>query len=138
MKKLFISLLTCTLLLTSVAHARSTIPITNLENEAIAAASGKVLTLDDVAKALRQAAVVRGWSVEDTGPGKAVATLDVRGKHTIKVDIDYTEKAMSFKYKDSVNMKYGRNDESQAVIHPFYIKWVRNLLSDVRAELGRF
>jgi len=125
-------------ILSGTAHARTPIPIVNLENETIAAASGKALTLDDVARALRQAAPHRGWSIEEAGPGKAVATLDVRGKHSVKVDIGYTEKSMSFKYKDSVNMKYGSDEEGKPVIHPFYIKWVRTLLSDVRAELGRF
>jgi hypothetical protein len=35
-------------------------------------------------------------------------------------------------------MKYGSDDEGKPVIHPFYSKWVRNLLSDLRIELGRF
>lgn len=138
MKNLLIIFLFAILPLSGTAHARATIPIVNLENETITATSGKALTLDDVAKALRQAATVRGWSIEESGPGRAVATLEVRGKHRVKVDIVYTEKDMSFKYKDSVNMKYGSDDEGKPVIHPFYIKWVRTLLSDVRAELGRF
>ncbi len=133
-----LSALLCLFFFASPVHARSAVPIVNLENESIAAASGKALTLDDVAKALLQAAPVRGWTIEDGGPGKAVATLEVRGKHTIKVDVEYTERSISFKYKDSVNMKYGSDDEGKPVIHPFYSKWVRNLLSDLRIELGRF
>jgi hypothetical protein len=133
-----LSILLSLFLSASPVHARSAVPIVNLENESIAAASGKALTLDDVAKALRQAAPVRGWRIENGGPGKAVATLEVRGKHTIKVDISYTEKSISFKYKDSVNMKYASDDDGKPVIHPFYNKWVQNLLSDIRIELGRF
>lgn len=138
MKTLAIIFLLAISSLFGAAHARTPIPIVNLENQAIAAASGKVLTMDDVARALRQAAPQRGWRIEEIGPGKAVATLEVRGKHTIKVDIGYTEKAISFNYKDSINMKYGKDDAGNPVIHPFYMKWVANLLSDVRIELGRF
>ncbi len=138
MKNLLVVFLFAILSLAGSAHARTPIPIVNLENQPIAAASGKPLSLDDVAKALRQAAPIRGWSIEEAGSGKAVATLDVRGKHSVKVDIGYTEKSLSFTYKDSTNMKYGLDDEGKPVIHPFYIKWVRTLLSDVRAELGRF
>jgi hypothetical protein len=140
MKRLQNSLLVllCLFFWVGPVNARAPVPVVNLENESIAAASGKALTLDDVAKALRQAAPVRGWRIEDGGPGKAVATLEVRGKHTIKVDISYTEKNISFKYKDSVNMKYASDDDGKPVIHPFYNKWVQNLLGDIRVELGRF
>ncbi len=138
MKRSMLVLLSCTLFLFSTAHARSPVPLVNLENQSIAAASGKSLTLDDIARALRQAAPNRGWRIEEVGPGDAVAILEVRDKHTIKVDIHYTEKTISFKYKDSLNMKYGTNDEGRPVIHPFYMKWVQNLYSDIRVELGRF
>ncbi|MDP2432559.1 MAG: hypothetical protein Q8O33_11050 [Pseudomonadota bacterium] len=136
--KYFLLPLLCLFFLTGTVHARSTIPVVNLENESIMAASGKVLSLDDIARALRLAAPKRGWRIEETGPGKAIGTLEVRGKHTIKVDIGYTERAISFTYKDSVNMKYGKDGDGNPVIHPFYIKWVQNLLSDVRAEVSRF
>lgn len=138
MKYLLIALLFGIISISGMAHARSAIPIVNLENESIMAASGKALSLDDIARALRLAAPKRGWLIEETGPGKAVGTLEVRGKHTIKVDIRYTEKAISFLYLDSVNMKYGKDAEGNPVIHPFYSKWVQNLLSDVRAEVSRF
>lgn len=138
MKYLLVTFLFAFLSLSVPAHARSPVPIVNLENQPLAAASGKPLTLDDVATALRRAAPQRGWTITEIAPGKAVATLEVRGKHTIKVEVGYSEKAISFIYKDSVNMKYGKDDEGRPVIHPFYIKWVQNLLSDVRAEAGRF
>lgn len=131
-------ILLCLFFLSVTAHARSPVPLVELENQAIAAASGKALTLDDVARALRQAAPHRGWNIAEIAPGKAVATLEVRGKHTIKVEVDYTPSSISFHYKDSDNMKYGKDEEGHAVIHPFYMKWVANLLSDVRIELGRF
>lgn len=140
MKRLQESLLAllCLFFLSVTAHARSPVPLVELENQAIAAASGKALTLEDVTKALRQAAPKRGWDIAEISPGKAVATLEVRGKHTIKLDVDYTASSISFYYKDSINMKYGKDDEGHPAIHPFYMKWVANLLSDVRSELGRF
>jgi len=138
MKHLLVVFLLGLLSIAGAAHGRGAIPVENFENEAIAAASGKALTLDEVARALRQAAPKRGWRIEDAGPGKALATLEVRGKHTIRVDVAYTEKSISLLYKDSINMKYGTDDAGKPVIHPFYEKWVRNLLKDLRAELGRY
>lgn len=137
MKNILFSLLIALFALAAPALAREAVPIVNLENQTIAAGSGKTLTLDDVRRALRQAASVRSWTVEDTAPGQALATLMVRGKHTIRVDVTYTEKTISFKYRDSVNMKYGKNEEGMPVIHPFYMKWVDNLMADLRVELAR-
>lgn len=137
MKNILFSLLIALYALAAPALAREAVPIVNLENQTIAAGSGKTLTLDDVRRALRQAASVRSWTVEDTAPGQALATLMVRGKHTIKVDVTYTDKTISFKYRDSVNMKYGKNEEGKPVIHPFYMKWVDNLMADLRVELAR-
>jgi hypothetical protein len=138
MKSLYLFLFLTLFAASGVAQARSPVPLINLENQSIAAASGKALSLDDVARALRQAAPVRHWRIEEVTPGKAVAILEVRDKHSVKVDVSYTEKSISFNYKDSANMKYGHDDEGRPVIHPFYMKWVQNLLSDVRIELGRF
>jgi len=120
------------------AHARNPVPLVNLENQAIAAASGKPLTLDDIKKALHQAGVIRGWTIEDVVPGKAVGTLMVRNKYTTRVDITYTETTISFKYKDSVNLDYGSAEDGKPVIHPSYMKWVNNLLHDLRLELSLF
>lgn len=137
MKQLFLSLLVALFAFTGQALARDAVPLVNLENQAISTGSGKTLTLDDVRRALRQAAAVRGWSIEDLAPGKALATLMVRGKHTVRVDVSYTEKSVSFTYRDSVNMKYSKNEEGRPVIHPFYMKWVDNLMTDLRVELAR-
>ncbi len=134
----FMLILLSFIILSVPAQARSPVPLVNLENQSIAAASGKALSLDDVARALRQAVPVRNWRIEEVGPGRAVAILEVRGKHMVKLDVSYTDKSISFNYKDSANMKYGQDDEGRPVIHPFYMKWVQNLLSDVRIELGRF
>ena len=138
MKTLFFAFLLGIFSLNATVQARDTVPLINLENQAISASSGKPLSLADVARALRQAAPLRGWTIEEIGPGKALATLVVRNKHTIKVDISYTESTISFIYRDSDNMKYSKNSEGNPVIHPFYLKWVQNLVTDVRVELGRF
>lgn len=137
MKNIVVSLLIAFFAFASLAHARDAAPLVNLENQPISTGSGKTLTLDDVRRALRQASAVRGWSIEDGAPGQALATLVVRGKHTIKVDVAFTEKTISFKYRDSVNMKYGTNEDGKPVIHPFYMKWVDNLMADLRIELAR-
>lgn len=137
-KRLMFVLLLCTLCLANAAYARPPVPIVNLENQPIAATSGKPLTLDEVHQALRKAAALKGWTIAEVAPGKAVGTLVVRNKHTIKTDIAYSEDTMSFTYKDSVNMKYGKDMDEQPVIHPFYMNWVRELFDAVKIELARF
>jgi len=138
MKSIVTALLVAFLAFSFPAHARSPVPLVELENQSISSGSGKPLTLDDVQHALQQAAPVRGWVIDEQGPGYAVATLNVRNKHTIRVDITYTEASISLKYKDSTNMKYGTDNDGKVVIHPYYMKWVDNLLTDLRVQLARF
>lgn len=136
-RNLLIALLACTLFDFGAAHARNPVTLVDIENEPIAAGSGKSLTLEEVGSALRQAGRIQGWSIDVVAPGTAMGTLVVRNKHTIKVDIRFTDKALSIKYKDSINMKYGTNSDGQPVIHPYYMTWIQNLLQDLRIELGR-
>lgn len=118
-------------------HARAPVPLVELENEPIEAVAGGTPTLENVRIALARGAATKGWTIADVGPGEATGTLVVRNKHTVQVAITYTEKSISIKYKDSSNMKFGQDSEGQRVIHPFYMKWVRNLVDAVKVELAR-
>lgn len=136
MKSLLSALaLVLSLAVSSPVWARASVPIENLPNNLAVAASGKVLTLDEVKRTIQMAAMLKNWSLEDKGPGAMVATLNVRGKHTIVVDVSYTASSYSFTYNNSaVNMNYTQ-DGGQGVIHPNYNKWVQDLRKAIQIEL---
>lgn len=105
------------------ACSRHTVPIVDYDNIAIMTKSEKALSLNDVKKALIIAAAEtkRNWQTTDVSPGHAKATLVVRGKHTIVIDITYSESKIAVKYSDSTNMKYSAESKE---IHPSYNTWV--------------
>ena len=116
------------------AHARSGVPVADFENMPAIAASGQPASPAQIKAAIEAAAQHNGWTVTAPAPNHVVASLNVRGKHTVVTDIDYTPGKYSVKYKDSVNMNF---DPSTRVIHPFYNKWVQGLVDAIRAEAVR-
>jgi hypothetical protein len=116
------------------AIARTPVPIINHDNIAVATNSGKTLQLEQVKQAIQSAAAAKTWSIAFQSDGKLLATLHVRGKHTIVVEIAYAADKYSLQYRDSTNMKFGEL-EGTKVIHPFYNKWVQELKEAIRIEL---
>ncbi|MGE5467385.1 MAG: hypothetical protein ACM3Y9_08180 [Ignavibacteria bacterium] len=117
------------------AAARSPVPIVNHPDVAVVSGSGKELTAAQVAQAIQVGAATRGWTTVQQGEGKLIATLPlVHRKHTVMVEITYSNRSYSVVYKDSANMKYGVVD-GQPVIHPFYNNWVNDLITAIRLEL---
>lgn len=149
------------LLVTPFAHAQRTLePIVNYENQEIRTASGKTPSQAQVKAAIEQAAKAgvpsaRGqvWDLKEVAPGQLVGTLDVRGKHTVMVSITFSPTAYSVTYKDSVNMHYGpaaemERDPSSPIlirakptgqfeIHPYYNRWVKALVNNIRLEIKK-
>lgn len=146
--------------ISSAAHAGRTAPLINYENVAIVGQPDKILSLEDVSHAVAVAAVAKNWTLSDVSPGQATATLVVRNKHTMIVKITYTEKTLSIKYMDSINMNYDPAHKEyapttsnlnalgqpvsdsapakvQEVIHPNYNVWVGQLLKAIQVELTR-
>lgn len=78
---------------------------------------------------IKTAAINRGWSVSDAGPGVIKATLKTR-THVAVVDIHYTKQTYSINYVSSVDLLY--NGER---IHRNYNKWVRTLENDINKGL---
>lgn len=86
-------------------------------------------SLVEVGEAIQQAAARRGWSVEEAGPGRVLATLRLRG-HRATVEIAYSARAFSITYRDSDNLRAG-----DGVIHRNYNSWVLKLEQTIRGEL---
>ena len=131
-------LLAATLSLATIhASAREPVPIVNHENVPVAAAGAKQLSAAQVKQAIVRATPPRPWEFTETGPGKLLATLQVRGKHTVSADIAYSADQYSIVYRDSANMKYGSAPDGRPVIHPFYNTWIGELREAIRISLSK-
>lgn len=108
----------------------TTAPIMNVSDTAVATASGKSLSQQDVRGAILRAGAALGWQMRDEGPGMMVGTLNLR-KHTAVVEIPYSARSYSVKYRSSVNL-----DEKDGVIHKNYNGWIQNLTRGINAQLS--
>ncbi|MFJ5444705.1 hypothetical protein ACIKP9_00535 [Methylobacillus methanolivorans] len=129
-------LLLASIIMSTPALARSTVPAINLDNIAITSASGASLKDSDVEQAIITAAGINQWSITKKEPGEIIAKLVVRNKHMIEVKILYSATQYSLLYSGSDNMKYELKD-STTYIHPFYNKWVAALRESIDRELLR-
>jgi hypothetical protein len=123
-------------LLATPAFARSAVPLVEFPDQGIAAPAGKTLTDAEVREAIVRAAKSLGWTLDPAGDQKLVATLVVRNKHTIAVNIAYTPEKVSVTFNSSINMKYEVKG-GVAVIHPNYNEWTRKLVDAIRFEAGK-
>lgn len=130
MKKLF-AVLWLSAALALMAGCR-TAPVYNVENAPIVTATGKSLTEQQVRQAIVTAGAGLGWTMSEVAPGHMVATLKIRD-HLAKADVNYSPKAFSIAYKDSVNLKY---DGTQ--IHSNYNGWIHNLQNAITAALSAY
>lgn len=132
---IFLAIMMC---LAGTAEARSSVPIVNLENNAIVTSSGKEPTLDAVAQAIKAAGAsqVYTWTVSEDTPGVMKLTTFVRAKHTVVVTVTYDTKVYSILYASSINMNYKAKDGKE-VIHPFYNTWTQDLKKGIDAELKK-
>ena len=113
----------------AAAGCHRTAPINTLH--AVISVS-KNLTKTQVRDAIYVACPQRGWTARDISSNTIEATLTVRNKHTVVVDIIYSPNDYTIKYKSSDNMR-----AEGGAIHPNYNKWVDNLRRDIDKELAR-
>ena len=101
-------------------------PILNVNDEAVASPPGKTLTQDQVRDAILRAGSALGWVMKEEKPGLIVGTLNLR-QHTAVVDIPYSVKSYSIRYKSSVNL-----NEANGQIHKNYNGWIRSMTELLR------
>jgi hypothetical protein len=120
-----------TLLIVAAALAGcSTAPIMNVQDSPVVAASGRNLSQDQVRGAIVRAGAALGWQMKDEGPNMLVGTLQLR-THTAVVEIPYSPRAYSVKYRSSVNL-----EEKNGSIHKNYNGWIQNLTRGINAQLS--
>lgn len=134
MKLLKSAILIFSAILSLNAFAREAVAIVNYDNIPVVATSGNAPSAEHIKQAILLAAGTKSWSVVLQANGQLLATLNVRGKHTVVTEIAYAIDKYSLTYRDSTNMKFGERD-GQRVIHPFYNKWVLELKEAIRIEL---
>ncbi|MES2942412.1 MAG: hypothetical protein V4772_06040 [Pseudomonadota bacterium] len=105
------------------------VPIMNVNDAVITNASGKPMSNAEVRSSIVRAGTALGWQMRDEGSNKLVATLLLRD-HSAVVEIPYSSKAYSIKYRSSTNLK-----ESGGNIHKNYNGWIQNLTRRINAEL---
>ncbi|MBS0545698.1 MAG: hypothetical protein JSR40_18405 [Proteobacteria bacterium] len=135
--RLLTALVAATLLAATPAMARAPVPIINHDSIVIATGSGTAPQAEQVRQAIVAAAGAKGWTLATQADGRLLATLVVRNKHTIVVDIAYAADSFSLNYKDSINMKFEDRVVEGKVIHPFYNRWVQELKDAIQLELRK-
>ncbi len=123
-------------LVATPAAARSPVPLVEFKDQAIPPRDGKAPTDDQVRAAIERAATVLSWTVVPAGENRLLATLVVRNKHTIAVNLTWTPDKLSATYASSVNMKYEMTAKGP-VIHPFYNDWVKTFVELILAEVAK-
>lgn len=125
-------LLACMLLLTSLTlGCRKGSPI--LTPSSTFASTSSTVQLSEVKRQIMLACVESGWTAYESGTNTVEAKLVVRGKHTVVVDIPYTQNSYQIVYKNSINMEHS---PSKGVIHPNYNKWVNTLNANISKKLS--
>jgi hypothetical protein len=138
------------LFVTGCASSRI-VPLHNIDDHTI------VLELSEqqVKEAVHTGIDAAGWTIENEAPGKILATYTHKRKHTVAVNIRYTDKNYSINYAYSIRMKVYCNDQDlskgitltkwpeqtcsgarPALIHRAYNKWVKRLNSEINAALS--
>lgn len=93
----------------------------------------KRMSINKIERAIRNGAGRKGWDARKIRNGLIVATILVRNKYFVAVNINYNAYGYKISYKNSRNMKYNPADNS---IHPSYNKWVRLLQDNINYELS--
>jgi hypothetical protein len=129
-------LLFASLIVAAGAEAqRLPVPIVNHENLLVAVSSKTAPTTDTVTQAIVNGAQARKWTISRIPDSSKIhAKLFVNKKHTVVVEIENTATTYSVRYVSSIDMKYGV-ENGVPVIHPFYNRWVNELIESIRTEL---
>ncbi len=105
-----------------------TAPIKDVDNAPVPPGA----TEEQVQKAILEAGSSLGWSMKAKYPGLIVGFLGLRN-HMAEVEIPYTRRSYSIRYKSSSNLKY---DPANKTIHSNYNSWIENLDTAIRARVA--
>lgn len=92
--------------------------------------AGKDVSLDQMKKAITLAGAPLGWDMVETSPGMIEGVLYLRS-HIARIDIPYSTKSYSIKYKDSTNLEYDGQK-----IHSNYNGWIQRLDHAIKEQIS--
>jgi hypothetical protein len=95
------------------------------------------VSADKVEKIVKQALIARDWIPKSVGAGKIEAAYSNSGHggaYMAKIAVTYSNKEVTIKYLDSVNLKYQEKGELRT-IHPNYNRWINFLVKDINTQL---
>ena len=115
------------LLLVVLAGCRSA-PIRDVDKSPVPPGA----TEEQVQKAIMSAGNSLGWQMKVKEPGLIFGSLAVRN-HLAEVDIPYSSKSYSIRYKSSSNLDYNPTDRT---IHKNYNSWIQNLDTAIRSRMA--
>ena len=101
----------------------------NVEDAPVMVGEGDV-SLGQMKKAIIAAGATLGWNMTEASPGMIEGVLFLRS-HVAKVDIPYSTKSYSIKYKDSTDLNYDGQK-----IHSNYNGWVQNLDRAIKTQIS--
>lgn len=111
--------------LLALAGCRSA-PIMNVNDAPIAGTK----SMQQVEQAIVEAGHSLGWRMQPQGSGRVQGTLMLRD-HRAVVDVTYTPKTYSIRYKEGDNLNYDGTS-----IHKNYNGWIQNLDRAIYTRLG--
>lgn len=93
------------------------------------------MSKDQVHKAIKLALAQRDWRLESDKGGLVKASLNVRNRHFVTVQIRYTPKDVEISYVSSEGMDYSQESDGSKEIHRNYNNWTNNLIKSIRVNL---
>jgi hypothetical protein len=113
------------------AACARTEPVYNVEQDSVPASTQQKLSSEQVGKIIAQAALAKGWLVNEVRPGELHCTLKWRD-HSASVNITYSKKDYSIGLDSSQNLK-----ASDGMIHRKYNQRVRDLQNEIDKRLSQ-
>ena len=105
-----------------------TAPVLNIDSAPIVV--NEKHTFTDIKKAILRAGGTLGWNMKVKKDGHIIGTLQLR-EHVAVVDVTYSKKSYSIKYKSSVNLNY-----DGTIIHSNYNGWIQNLNRGIQVQIN--
>jgi hypothetical protein len=107
-------------------------PLYTVQQQPVPAAVTQKLSRDQYVRLYADAALQKGWQPMPVEPGRIRATLTIRAKHSLTVDILYDARSYSIVLVTSQAL-----NEGGGRIHPAANKAIRGLQDAVQAALSR-
>ncbi|NOY15793.1 MAG: hypothetical protein GXP23_02455 [Gammaproteobacteria bacterium] len=115
----------------NTANARWAVPLLNPGS----ISWGCDLSMSEVKKGINTGLAAKNWIPSNEQTGYTQGKIVVRGKHTLVVDINYTNSRFDIKYKSSNNLKHSIDSAGVEKIHPNANSWMENLKNSITTVL---